>query len=756
VTRVFIVALCAGWIACPDVAHADTFVVDTLADAVDAAPGDGVCAGSRGACTLRGAIMEANHLPGPDRIELPAATYRVVLVGDGEVGGDLVITDDLELVGEGRGLTVIDGNGNHRVLRVEASLDTTGLTIRNGDADGEDGGCVLATAPTSWVDVAWNDCTALDGGALWSSAPVDITQGRIHNAVASAAGGALWLGDAAALREVSIVGAVAEDSAVIAHTPSDPTVLLQLEQVRVHASEATDRFGEGIHSSGTLDADAVHISNNAFYTALNVEGDANIVALRIVGSSTGGVALWVTGDATVTHALFADVDDGIFLSGDGRQHLLTDIVAANITDASVHITGADTVSVDGLHSDLSSYGLLIGSDGVMTVVDATLRDISISRTTDGSMSLGGGRFDVEGLTLDRGETAALFNGTFALRDLQVSGHDGRDAALDIDDDAVVTIEDSTFAFNQNVDCWYCYTDYGGALENRGDTTLVRTTFVANVANTGGGAIWNTGTLTVLDSLFDSNAAESGGAIYNDAPGGVVVDSTTFTGNEAIEGGAMYFAGGELLMERSALVHNRPYTDVYQGDGGAIAGHLDGEIRNSTLAGNLTTRNGGALALEGVGDLLLDAVTIAFNRADVDEGYGPGEGAIWLGDDQRVRLRGTLVGANLGGGGSRTQCVVDGTGRLVSEGDNLVEVDCGGVFAGSGADLFGSLGAPLDPRLWPPDAGAGPTPVVALLWDSPALDAAATCPPADQWGAPRPADGDGDGTLACDIGAWERP
>jgi hypothetical protein len=93
---------------------------------------------------------------------------------------------------------------------------------------------------------------------------------------------------------------------------------------------------------------------------------------------------------------------------------------------------------------------------------------------------------------------------------------------------------------------------------------------------------------------------------------------------------------------------------------------------------------------------------------------------------------------------------------VSEGDNLVEVDCGGVFAGSGADLFGSLGAPLDPRLWPPDAGAGPTPVVALLWDSPALDAAATCPPADQWGAPRPADGDGDGTLACDIGAWERP
>jgi CSLREA domain-containing protein len=36
---------------------ASTFFVDTTADAVDAVPGDGVCAASSGACTLRAAIQ---------------------------------------------------------------------------------------------------------------------------------------------------------------------------------------------------------------------------------------------------------------------------------------------------------------------------------------------------------------------------------------------------------------------------------------------------------------------------------------------------------------------------------------------------------------------------------------------------------------------------------------------------------------------------------------------------------------------------
>jgi hypothetical protein len=47
---------------------------------------------------------------------------------------------------------------------------------------------------------------------------------------------------------------------------------------------------------------------------------------------------------------------------------------------------------------------------------------------------------------------------------------------------------------------------------------------------------------------------------------------------------------------------------------------------------------------------------------------------------------------------------------------------------------------------------------AASQDSPAIDAiplTVPCPPTDQRGAPRPADGNEDGTTACDIGAFER-
>jgi CSLREA domain-containing protein len=47
-------------------ARAADFVVNSTADAIDAAPGDGICATVDGACTVRAAIIEANQLPGPD------------------------------------------------------------------------------------------------------------------------------------------------------------------------------------------------------------------------------------------------------------------------------------------------------------------------------------------------------------------------------------------------------------------------------------------------------------------------------------------------------------------------------------------------------------------------------------------------------------------------------------------------------------------------------------------------------------------
>src|SRR5437763_16145719 len=53
-----------------------TFVVNSLLDAPDAHPGDGVARTADGLTTLRAAVMEANALPGSDIVVLPAGTYR--------------------------------------------------------------------------------------------------------------------------------------------------------------------------------------------------------------------------------------------------------------------------------------------------------------------------------------------------------------------------------------------------------------------------------------------------------------------------------------------------------------------------------------------------------------------------------------------------------------------------------------------------------------------------------------------------------
>jgi CSLREA domain-containing protein len=85
-------------------AWAASFTVNSTADAVDAKPGDGICATATGTCTLRAAIQEANALTGADTVIVPAGTYILTIPGRGEtaaVAGDLDITDDLALAGAG-------------------------------------------------------------------------------------------------------------------------------------------------------------------------------------------------------------------------------------------------------------------------------------------------------------------------------------------------------------------------------------------------------------------------------------------------------------------------------------------------------------------------------------------------------------------------------------------------------------------------------------------------------------------------------
>lgn len=117
------------------VAHAAAITVTTTVDENNA----------DGDCSLREALIAANGdiatdaCPagsGADTIILPAGTYTLTLPGSGTTVGDLDITDDLTLVGDGPATTTIDANGIGRVFAIYLGsiVSISNVTLTGGDS----------------------------------------------------------------------------------------------------------------------------------------------------------------------------------------------------------------------------------------------------------------------------------------------------------------------------------------------------------------------------------------------------------------------------------------------------------------------------------------------------------------------------------------------------------------------------------------------------------------------------------------------
>jgi CSLREA domain-containing protein len=126
-------------------ALAETYVVNVMGDEIV-----GVCDGMH--CTLREAIIDANNNPGADLITIPAGEIVLVVDGGGigtmedfAATGDLDIRDDVTIVGDGPGSTIVDANRMDRVFHIPVpglSVSLVGLTITGGGglSQGGDGG----------------------------------------------------------------------------------------------------------------------------------------------------------------------------------------------------------------------------------------------------------------------------------------------------------------------------------------------------------------------------------------------------------------------------------------------------------------------------------------------------------------------------------------------------------------------------------------------------------------------------------------
>ena len=190
----------------------------------------------------------------------------------------------------------------------------------------------------------------------------------------------------------------------------------------------------------------------------------------------------------------------------------------------------------------------------------------------------------------------------------------------------------------------------------------------------------------------------------------------------------------VTISNSAIINN-----TSAGVGGGVFEYFNSNLTliNCTLAGNKRPAVS-AVAIEDYAPLTLEKCTLSSNsRAN----FG---GGIENAQATTVTLSNTIVAGNTDTGGSPD---VFGTTAWVSQGHNLI-----GMTEGSsgwvGSDLTGTVAAPFNPQLAALASNGGPSQTMALLSNSPAINAGdpTLAPMTDQRGLTR--------FGGTDIGAFE--
>jgi CSLREA domain-containing protein len=244
-------------------------------------------------------------------------------------------------------------------------------------------------------------------------------------------------------------------------------------------------------------------------------------------------------------------------------------------------------------------------------------------------------------------------------------------------------------------------------------------------------------------------AAAGGALRAAGAGSAVtVTRCAFEGNqvgELAEGGAIWTAGA-LEVRASTFADN-----AADGDGGAIAARGATRVVNSTLTHNGSGHGfGGAVHLAPHATLELTNATVSENMA-MRSG-----GGIFVAPGGEAVVTRTILAGNMSWAGGP-----DCFGSVETGGHNLIGVGyCAGPVDGEADDRVGTLEQPLAAMLAPLAMNGGTTATCAPLAGSPAIDGGeevhddAACGAVDQRGEPRMADGDDDGVMRCDVGAFE--
>ncbi len=254
-------------------AHADvTFNVTSTLDQIDDNTNDGVCRTTSNTCTLRAAIMQANHWGNPEFaiINVPAGIYRLTLpipIGgfDDErsaalkLSPPLIAVQRIAVIGENAVSTIIDGNHASTVFNIGAGRSAllSKLTIRNGNTIFTAGGVNNNGDLTIANSVVENNAARGGGGGIYNNARLRIVDSTISGNTTESSGGGLYVLGPTQIVQSTFVGNSADDGGGI-YNNSDT---LSLVNSTISLNLANNNGG-GIYTRGSAFAYNITVTDN--------------------------------------------------------------------------------------------------------------------------------------------------------------------------------------------------------------------------------------------------------------------------------------------------------------------------------------------------------------------------------------------------------------------------------------------------------------------------------------------------------------
>jgi hypothetical protein len=270
------------------------------------------------------------------------------------------------------------------------------------------------------------------------------------------------------------------------------------------------------------------------------------------------------------------------------------------------------------------------------------------------------------------------------------------------------------------------------------------------------AVRNSGDLTLQSVTLSGGSSSYGGGVFNSFGGILTIENSTISGNTGVRGGGVSNYGA-LTIENSTISGN---TASF---GGGVYNNFFSNvtIENSTISGNTASFGGGVFNYSG--GLYLTNSTISGNIANEAGGllnttYGPFNCCY----NGFLTLNNSLIAGNQ----ATIAPEIENFGIVNANNFNLFGAngDAGVTgFTPGPTDIVPAPGVVVADILGPLENNGGPTETHALVAGSPAIDAgdpggcldnSGALLLTDQRGFARHVDGNNDGTVRCDIGAFE--